>query len=123
MLERSLSVMILSIFPIALTHFELRAGIVWGACGVLFAFSAPFLHWLPIRRLRRLPEYRPSVAYQMGGHVALAMTLGLLASGLMGALPLIPAYGVALVVELTVAAGMFLRVASSLMGSHSPPAA
>jgi len=123
MLERSLSLMILSIFPISLTYFELPSGIVWGGSGVLFAVSAPLLFWLPIRRLRKLPEYKPSFAYRLSGQVGLAVTLGLLVSGLLGALPLVPAYGVALVVELGVAAGMFLRVASSLMGSHSPPAA
>jgi len=123
MLERSLSIMILSVFPISLTHFELPSGIVWGVSGLLFAVTARLLFWLPLRRLRQLPEYRPSFAYRATGYVGLAITLGLLASGLVGALPLIPAYGVALVVELTVAAGMFLRVASSLMGSHFPPAA
>lgn len=123
MLERSLSVMILSILPISLAQFELPSGIVWGVSGVLFAATAPLLFWLPIRRLRQLPEYRPSFAYRASGYVSEAVTLGLLASGLLGALPLIPAYGVALVVELAVAAGMFLRVASSLMSRHSPPAA
>lgn len=59
----------------------------------------------------------------MTGYSGLAITLALLASGLLGAIPLIPAYGVALVIELSMAAGMFLRVASSLMSSHSPPAA
>ena len=123
MLERSLSLMILSIFPISLTYFELPSGNVWGVSAMLFAVSAPLLFWLPLRRLRKLPEYRPSFAYRLTGYTGLAVTLGLLASGLVGALPLIPAYGVALVVELAVAAGMFLRVASSLMGSHSPSAA
>jgi len=88
---------------------------------VLFAASAPLLFWLPLRRLRQLPEYRPTLGYRATGYVSLAVTLGLLVSGLVGALPLIPAYGVALVVELAVAAGMFLRVASSIMGVHSSP--
>jgi hypothetical protein len=123
MLERTLTVMILSIFPISLSQFEISSGIVWGLSGVLFAVAAPLLFWLPLRRLRQLPEYRPSFAYRAGSYVCEAVTVGLLASGLVGALPLIPAYGVALVVELVIAAGMFLRVASSLMGSHSPPAA
>jgi hypothetical protein len=123
MLERSLSLMILSIFPISLTYFELPSGIVWGVSGVLFAVSALLLFWLPLGRLRKLPEYRPSFSYRLAGYIGLAVTLGLLVSGLVGAIPLIPAYGVALVVELAVAAGMFLRVASSLMGGHSPPGA
>jgi hypothetical protein len=123
MLDRSLSVMILSIFPISLTYFELSSRIVWGVSGVLFAVAAPILFWLPLLRLRKLPEYQPSFAYQLSGHLSLAVTLGLLVSGLVGVLPLIPAYGVALVVELAVAAGMFLRVASSLMGSHLQPPA
>ncbi len=120
MLERSLSVMIFAILPVALSRFELSTGVVWSACALLFVGAAPFLHWMPILRLRRLPEYRPSVAYQAAGHILLALSVGLLLSGLVGLLPLVPAYGVALVVELAVAAGMFLRVASSLMGSHAP---
>jgi hypothetical protein len=121
MLERSLSVMILAIFPVSLASFDVPSHIVWRVSGVLFAVSAPLLFWLPVRRLRKLPEYRPSLAYRSIGRVGLAITLGLLASGLVGALPMAPAYGVALVVELAIAAGMFLRVASSLMGSHSSP--
>jgi len=121
MLERSLSVMILSIFPVSLTSFGLPSDIVWGVSGVIFVVSAPLLFWLPVRRLRQLPEYQPSFAYRSIGPVGLAVTLGLLVSGLIGALPMMPAYGVALVIELAIAAGMFLRVASSLMGSHSPP--
>ena len=123
MLERSLSLMILAVLPVALTHFELPSGIVWGVSGVLFAVSAPILFFVPIRRLRHLPEYRRGFAYKASGYAGLALTLGLLASGLVGFIPLIPAYGLALVVELSMAAGMFIRVASSLMGSHSPPAA
>jgi len=123
MLDRSLSVMILSIFPVSLTHFELPSGIVWGVSAVLFAVLAPLLFWMPIRRLRQLPEYRPGFAYRLSAYASLAVTLGLLLSGLVGVLPLIPAYGVALVVELAVAAGMFLRVASSIMGSHIPAVA
>jgi hypothetical protein len=118
MLERSLSVMILSIFPISLTFFDLPSHIVWGVSGVIFAVSSPLLYWLPVRRLRQLPEYQPSFAYRLIGPVGLAITLGLL-----GALPMVPAYGVALVVELAIAAGMFLWVASSIMGGHPPPAA
>jgi hypothetical protein len=121
MLERSLTLMILSILPISLTRFELSSDIVWGVCGALFAVAAPLLFWLPIRRLRPLPEYQPGLAYKAGGYTALAVTLALLISGLVGLLPLIPAYGVALVVELSVAAGMFLRVASSIMSSRTPP--
>ncbi len=123
MLERSLSLMILAILPVSLARFEIPPGAVWGASGLLFAVSAPVLFWLPLQRLRRLPEYQPGLAYRLMGVVGLALTLGLLASGLLGALPLIPAYGLALVVELAMAAGMFLRVASSLMSSHLPPAA
>ena len=123
MLERSLSVMLLSIFPVSLTSFELPSDIVWRVSGAIFFVAAPLLFWLPVRRLRRLPEYQPSFAYRSIGRIGLAVTLGLLVSGFIGALPMMPAYGIALVIELAIAAGMFLRVASSLMGSHSPPAA
>ena len=65
----------------------------------------------------------PRLAYRISGHFGMALTVGLVASGISGALPLMPADGVALVVELTMASGMCLRVASSLMGSHATPAA
>ena len=119
MLERSLSVMILAIFPVSLTAFGLPSDVVWGVSGALLFVSAPLLYWLPVRRLRRLPEYQPSFAYRSIGQVGLAISLGLLVSGFLGMLPMMPVYGVALVIELALAAGMFLRVASSLMGSHS----
>ena len=43
-------------------------------------------------------------------------------AGLVGLIPRQPAFGLALVIELSVAATMFLRVASSLMAIHEPPA-
>lgn len=118
MLERSLSVMVLAVFPVALSQFDLAPGIVWGACATIFVIAAPFLHFLPIRRMQRLPEYRPGFAYQASGHAGMVLTIGLLVLGLLGVLPVVPAYGFALVIELSMAAGMFVRVASSLMATH-----
>ena len=90
---------------------------------MLFAVAAPYLHLAPIRRMRRDPSYQPGLGYRLSGWGALALTLGLLLSGLVHLIPLQPAFGLALVVELSVAATMFLRVASSLMAIHKPPAA
>lgn len=94
MLERSLTAMILAVLPVSLGRFELPPHLVWGAPAVLFAVAAPYLHIAPIRRMRRDPSYQPGLAYRL-----------------------------ALVIEPSVAATMFLRVASSLMAIHEPPAA
>ena len=123
MLERSLTVMILAVLPVSLGQFEVPQHLVWGAPSVLLAVAAPYLHVAPIRRMRRDPSYQPGLAYRLSAWVALALTLGLLFAGLVGLIPLQPAFGLALVIELSVAATMFLRVASSLMAIHKPPAA
>jgi hypothetical protein len=123
MLERSLTTMILAVLPISLARFELPQHLVWGAPAALFAVTAPYLHIAPVRRMRRDPSYQPGLAYRLSAWVALALTLGLLFAGLLGLIPLQPAFGLALVIELSVAATMFLRVASSLMAIHEPPAA
>ena len=60
------------------------------------------------------------LAVAPSGWAALDLTLGLLLAGLIGLTPLRPASGLALVVELSVAATMFLRVASSPMSAHPP---
>ena len=122
MLERSLTAMILAVLPVSLGRFELAQHWVWGTPAVLYAVAAPYLHIAPIRRMRRDPNYRPGIAYMLSGWVALIFTLGLLFAGLAGLIPLRPALGLALVIELSVAASMFLRVASSLMAGHQPPA-
>ncbi len=122
MLERSLTAMVLAVLPVSLGRFELSPALVWGVPAALFALAAPYLHIAPIRRLRRDPTYQPGVAYRLSAWVALTLTLGLLCAGLVGFIPLPPAYGLALVIELSVAATMFLRVASSLMSVHTPPA-
>ena len=123
MLERSLTAMILAVLPVSLGRFELPEHLVWGAPAVLFAVAAPYLHIAPVRRMRRDPSYQPGLAYRLSAWVALALTLGLLFAGLANLIPLQPAFGLALVIELSVAATMFLRVASSLMAIHQPPAA
>ena len=123
MLERSLTAMVLAILPVSLGRFELPQHLVWGAPAVLFAAVAPYLHLAPIRRMRRDPSYQPGLAYRLSGRGALVLTLGLLLAGLVGLIPIQPAFGLALVIELSVAASMFLRVASSLMAIHKPPAA
>ena len=123
MIEHSLATMILALLPVSLARFELPQTVVWGAPSVLFAIAATYLQLSPVRRLRRIPEYRPGLAYRLSGPFALALIVGLLSLGLLEIIPLQPAYGFALVVELTVAAVMFLRVASSLMAGHQPPTA
>ena len=123
MLERSLTAMILAVLPVSLERFELPPELVWGAPAVLLAVAEPYLHLAPIRRMRRFPSYQPGLAYRLSGQIAMLLILGLLLAGLTGFLPLRPAFGLALVVELTVAATMFLRVASSLMAVHEPPVA
>jgi hypothetical protein len=123
MLERSLAAMILAVLPVSLGRFELPEHLIWGAPAVLFAVVAPYLHVAPIRRMRRDPSYQPGLGYRLSGWAALVATLGLLLAGLVGLIRLQPAFGLALVIELSVAASMFLRVASSLMSIHKPPAA
>ena len=123
MLERSLAAMILAVLPVSLARFALPQPIVWGTSSVLFMIAASYLQFAPVYRMRRLPEYQPGLAYRLSGRIALLLTLGLLSMGLLDFIPLQPAYGLALVIELAVAAVMFLRVASSLMASHGSPAA
>lgn len=122
MLERSLTAMVLAVLPISLGHFELPPRLVWGLPAVLFAVAEPYLHFAPIRRMRRFPSYQPGLAYRLSGQIALLSIFALLLAGLAGLVPLRPAFGLALVVELSVAATLFLRVASSLMAVHEPPA-
>lgn len=122
MLERSLTAMLLAVLPVSLQHFELPTRLVWGVPAVLFVLAEPYLHFAPIRRMRRVPGYRPGLAYWLSGQIAGLLIVGLLLAGLAGLVPLPPAFGLALVVELSVAATMFLRVASSLMAIHQPPA-
>ena len=84
--------------------------------------ASAYLQLVPVYRLRRIPEYQPGIAYRVSGPFALLTIVGLLSTGLLGIIPLKPAYGLALVVELSVAAVMFLRVASSLMAGHDSSA-
>jgi hypothetical protein len=120
MLEDSLATMILAVLPIALARFAIPDGVVWGTCSVLFILVVPYFWWSQIRRMRPLPTYQPSITYQITGRVIRLATVGLLVTGLSGVVALVPAYGLALVFELFLAAGMFLRVASSLIASHEP---
>ena len=122
MLEHSLATMLLAVLPIALTRFQLPEALVWGSCGTLFLFAVPYLWWSQVRRVRQVPGYHASIAYRVGGRALNLSTMALLAAGLSGAIALIPAYGLGLVFELAIAGGMFLRVASSLMAGHGPPA-
>jgi hypothetical protein len=50
------------------------------------------------------------------------LTPCILVAGLGGLIPLGPAYGLALVAQLSVASLIFLQVASSLMAGQGPPA-
>ena len=51
------------------------------------------------------------------------LQIGINADDKVGLIPLNPAYGLALVIQLSLAALMFLRVASSLMAGHGSPGA
>jgi hypothetical protein len=123
MLERSLTAMLLAVLPVSLGRFELPQHLVWGAPAMIFALAEPYLHIAPIRRMRHDPSYQPGLAYRLSGWLALVLILGLLVTGVVGLIPLQSAFGLALVIELSVAATMFLRVASSLMAIHKTPAA
>ena len=123
MIEHSLAAMILAVLPVSLARFELPQHLAWGAPSVLFLVSATYLQLAPVRRMRRIPEYQPGLVYRLAGPLALVSIAGLLVTGLLGRIPLQPAYGLALVVELSVAAAMFVRVASSLMAGHGSRAA
>lgn len=123
MIEHSLATMILAVLPVSLARFEFPQIVVWGVPSFLFAIAATYLQLSPVRRLRRIPEYQPGLAYRLSGPLALALIVALLFAGLLEIIPLQPAYGLALLVELAIAATMFLRVASSLMAGHEPPAA
>ena len=84
---------------------------------ILF-LAAPTLNWSLIYRLRRLPDYAPGTAYFVSSQVILALELSALAAGFLGFVPLASAYGLALLLELCIAAGMFLRVVASITSAR-----
>ena len=114
MLERALSVVLLALLPMALGQFPIREGVVWHGCAAIVFLASPGLNWSLIYRLRRLPNYAPGAAYFISSQVVLALELSVLAAGFLGFVPLASAYGLALLLELSTAAGMFLRVVASI---------
>ncbi len=122
MVEHSLATMLLAVLPVSLARFELSPHFVWVTSGVIFAISSPCLFWVWVRRVIRIRVYSPSLAYRVLGLALVGLTPCILVAGLGGLIPLGPAYGLALVVQLSVASLMFLRVASSLMAGHGSTA-
>ncbi len=122
MVEHSLATMLLAVLPVSLARFDLSPHFVWVTSGVIFAISTPCVFWAGLRRVVRIRDYNPSLAYRVSGLALVILTPCILVAGLGGLIPLAPAYGLALVVQLSVASLMFLRVASSLMAGHGSPA-
>jgi uncharacterized protein (DUF2062 family) len=114
MLERSLAVVLLALLPMALGQFPLTDEQVWRSCsGVLFV-TAPAMFWSQRRRLRRLTNYAPGTLWLLSGRTNVAIQLGVLGAGFVGYVPLPAAFGVALLIELIIAGGQFLRVIASV---------
>ena len=114
MLERALAIVMLALLPMALGQFPFSDDVVWRSCGVVVFIASPALNWTLIYRLRQLPNYAPGAAYFISSQIGLALELSVLVAGFLGAVPLASAYGLALLIELTTAAGMFLRVVASI---------
>ncbi len=122
MVEHSLATMLLAVLPVSLARLDLSPHFVWVTSGVIFAFSAPCLFWVGVRRVIHIRDYNPSLAYRVFGLALVGLVPCILVAGLGGLVPLGPAYGLALVVQLSMASLVFLRVASSLMAGHGSPA-
>ena len=122
MVEHSLATMLLAVLPVSLARFDLSPHFVWVTSGVIFAISTPCVFWAGFRRVARIRDYNPGLAYRVSGLALLILTPCILVAGLGGLIPLGPAYGLALVVQLSVASLTFLRVASSLMAGHGSTA-
>ena len=123
MLERALSVVLLALLPMALGQFPIPEGVLWWSCGAIVFVASPALNWSLIYRLRKLPNYAPGTAYFISSQVNLAVELSVLAAGFLGQIPLASAYGLALLLELSTAGGMFLRVVASITSTRDRPAA
>ena len=123
MLERALAVVLLALLPLALGQFPISDAAVWRSCGAMVFVASPGLNWSLIYRLRRLPNYAPETAYLLSSQVNLALELSVLAAGFLGLVPLASAYGLALLLQLSTAGGMFLRVIASITSTPDGPAA
>jgi hypothetical protein len=121
MVEHSLATMLLAVLPVSLGRFDLPQHSVWVISGVIFVVSAPCVFWAGLRRAARIRDYNPGLAYRAMGLALVISTPCILVAGLGGLIPLGPAYGLALVVQLSVASLVFLRVASSLMAGPDSP--
>ncbi len=121
MLERSLGIVLLALLPMALGQFPISENAVWWSCGALAFVTSPALNWSLLYRLRRLPSYAPGRAWLISGQVNLALELSVLVAGFVGLVPLASAYGLALLIELSTAGGMFLRVVASITASSVRP--
>lgn len=121
MLERALTVVLLALLPMALRQFPIPDIAVWRICAAAAFVAAPTLNWSQIHRLRRLPGYAPGAAWFLSSQVNLVIQLSVLTAGFLGTVPLAAAYGLALLVELAAAGGMFLRVVASITTSRARP--
>ena len=71
----------------------------------------------------REPTYLAETTILVSSQAILALELSVLAAGFLGFVPLSSAYGLALLLELSTATGMFLRVVASITSVRSQPAA
>lgn len=114
MLERALTIVALALLPMALGQFPISDAAVWWSSAAILFVGAPYLSWSQRLRLRRLPNYTPGKLWLASAQINLIVQLGLLSAGFAGYVPLAPAYGFALLIELAVAGGQFLRVVASI---------
>jgi len=119
MLERALAVVLLALLPMALGQFSIADGVVWGSCAAILFFASPALNWSLLYRLRQLPNYAPGTAWLVSSQVNLALELSVLAAGFAGLVSLPSAYGFALLLELSTAGSMFLRVVASITSTRT----
>jgi len=114
MLERTLAIVLLALLPMALGQFPISENVVWRSCAAIAFAAAPTSNWSLLYRLRKIPSYAPGRAWILWGQGSLALGLSVLVAGFLGLVPLASAYGLALLIELASAGGMFLRVIASI---------
>ena len=110
---------LLALLPLALGQFALSDAVVWWSCATVLLVLAPVLNWSQIIRLRRLPNYAPGILYFASAQISMMFQLGVLGAGFAGYISLAAAYGLALLIELSLAGGQFLRVVASITSARS----
>ena len=120
MLERALVIVLLALLPMALGQFALSDAAVWWICAIALFLLAPFLNWSQIFRLRRLPNYAPGKLYFASAQLSMVVQLAVLCAGFAGYVSLPAAFGIALLIELSLAGGQFLRIVASITSARNP---